>query len=52
MNALKSDMTLWKKVKSSNVEKETNKEYTVTFPVPISAKFLCIEFMITAKLPP
>ncbi|KAL4455053.1 hypothetical protein ABPG74_006435 [Tetrahymena malaccensis] len=52
MNALKSDMSLWKRVKQLNVEKETSKEYIITFPVPISAKFLCIEFNITAKLPP
>lgn len=51
MNALKTDMNLWKNVKSSNVEKEVNKDYILSFPVPISAKFICIEFILSAKLP-
>lgn len=51
MNALKTDIALWKKVKSSNVEKETSKEYIITFPVPVAVKFLCLEFILTAKLP-
>lgn len=52
MNTLKTDMSLWKKVKTVNVEKETGRDYQVPFPIPITAKFLCIEFQITAKLPP
>jgi hypothetical protein len=44
MNSLRNDMTHWQKIKVSNCETETGRDYIITLPVSVSARYLCIEF--------
>ncbi|EGR34688.1 hypothetical protein IMG5_004040 [Ichthyophthirius multifiliis] len=56
MNSLKTDMNLWKKTKTVNItqdnKEQTAKDFQITFPIPITAKFICLEFILNGKLPP
>ena len=51
MNSLRNDMTHWKKIKVSNFETETGRDFVINLPVSISARYLCIEFTTISKLP-
>lgn len=51
MASLKTDLSLWKKVKTLNNDKEVGKELYIKFPLPITAKFLCIEVNSKISLP-
>ena len=51
MNSLRTDMTHWKKIKVGNFETETGKDYIINLPVSISARYLCLEFTTSTKLP-